>query len=155
MKTTQFAEMLRKLIREEVRSVVREEIKTALTPVLLEQRKMLSKPLQQTKPSLATNNRKASSDLGFSMKGPLGDILRETANELRNGNSAHIQESGASDWADMGSMYTANDAAAFGVMHDSGDDLPNTSHFDNSTAPFMKDYSAVLKSSYEHSGIKG
>lgn len=39
MKASDFAQILRKIIKEEVRSVIREELKSALNPVLLEQKK--------------------------------------------------------------------------------------------------------------------
>lgn len=152
MKASDFAQILKKLIKEEVRLVIREELKSALMPIILEQKKTKSQ-IAQTKQPMPLPKQKPQKDFGITMKGPLGDILRETANDLRNGTSAPIQESSQNDWADMG-HYDASDAKSFGHMQED-EDFGSLTHLANDpTAPFMKDYSDVLKSSYEHSGVK-
>jgi hypothetical protein len=87
------------------------------------------------------------------MNGPLGDILRETANDLRSGKSAPIQESAGNEWGSMG-HFDAGDAMNFGHQMDD-EDFGSSAQFSNDpTAAFIKDYSGVLNSSYEKSGIK-
>jgi acetylornithine deacetylase/succinyl-diaminopimelate desuccinylase-like protein len=159
MKATDFAQILRKLIKEEIRSVIREELKSALTPVLLEQKRMKGQSTQARQP-MPLPKQKPSKDFGITMNGPLGDILRETANDLRSGKSAPIQESAGNEWGSMG-HFDAGDAMNFGhQMDDDGhqmddDDFGGSAQFSNDpTAAFVKDYSGVLNSSYEKSGIK-
>lgn len=157
MKASDFAQILRKLIKEEVRSVIREELKSALAPVLLEQKKNLlnaeKRQSTQARQPMPLPKQKPSTDFGITMNGPLGAILRETANDLRNGKSTPIQDGPANEWANMG-HFGAGDAMGFGHAHND-DDFDMSSQFANDpTAPFMKDYTDVLNSSYEKSGMK-
>ena len=157
MKAADFAQILRKLIKEEIRSVIREELKSALAPVLLEQKKSLlnaeKRQGTQARQPLPLPKQKPSKDFGITMNGPLGDILRETANDLRSGKSAPIQESAGNEWGSMG-HFDAGDAMNFG--HQMADeDFGSSAQFSNDpTAAFIKDYSGVLNSSYEKSGMK-
>jgi hypothetical protein len=152
MKAADFAQILRKLIKEEIRSVIREELKSALTPVLLEQKRMKGQSTQARQP-MPLPKQKPSKDFGITMNGPLGDILRETANDLRSGKSAPIQESAGNEWGSMG-HFDAGDAMNFGHQMDD-EDFGSSAQFSNDpTAAFIKDYSGVLNSSYEKSGIK-
>ena len=152
MKASDFAQILRKLIKEEVRSVIREELKSALTPVLLEQKRLKSTAqTTQNRQPMPLPKQKPSKDFGITMSGPLGDILRETANDLRNGNSAPIQEAAGNDWSSMG-HFGAEDAMSFGMQQDDFD-MPQQ-YSNDPTAVFMKDYSGVLNSSYEKSGMR-
>jgi hypothetical protein len=152
MKAADFAQILRKLIKEEIRSVIREELKSALTPVLLEQKRMKGQSTQARQP-IPLPKQKPSKDFGITMNGPLGDILRETANDLRSGKSAPIQESAGNEWGSMG-HFDAGDAMNFGHQMDD-EDFGSSAQFSNDpTAAFIKDYSGVLNSSYEKSGIK-
>ena len=152
MKASDFAQILKKLIKQEVRSVIREELKSALTPVLLEQKRMKGQSTQARQP-MPLPKQKPSKDFGINMNGPLGDILRETANDLRSGKSAPIQESAANEWGNMG-HFDAGDAMSFGHQMDD-EHFGSSAQFSNDpTAAFIKDYSGVLNSSYEKSGIK-
>lgn len=151
MKATDFAQILRKLIKEEVRSVIREELKSALTPVLLEQKKMRGQGTQTRQP-MPLPKQKPTKDFGITMNGPLGDILRETANDLRNGKSAPIQESAGNEWESAG-HFDAGDAEGFGYQMQDEFGVP-AQYANDPTAAFMKDYSGVLNSSYEKSGMK-
>lgn len=157
MKAADFAQILRKIIKEEIRSVIREELKSALTPVLLEQKKSLlnaeRRQNTQARQPMPLPKQKPSKDFGITMNGPLGDILRETANDLRSGKSAPIQEAAGNDWGSMG-HFEAGDAMNFGHQMDD-DDFGVAAQFSNDpTAAFVKDYSGVLNSSYEKSGMK-
>ena len=157
MKAADFAQILRKLIKEEIRSVIREELKSALAPVLLEQKKSLlnaeKRQGTQARQPLPLPKQKPSKDFGITMNGPLGDILRETANDLRSGKSAPIQESAGNEWGSMG-HFDAGDAMNFGHQMDD-EDFGSSAQFSNDpTAAFIKDYSGVLNSSYEKSGMK-
>ena len=152
MKATDFAQILRKMIKEEVRSVIREELKSALTPVLLEQKRMKGQSTQARQP-MPLPKQKPAKDSGITMNGPIGDILRETANDLRSGKSAPIQEAAGNEWGSMG-HFDASDAMSFGHQMDDDDFGGSAQYSNDPTAAFVKDYSGVLNSSYEKSGIK-
>lgn len=150
MKMSDFTQVLRKIIKEEVRSVVREELKSALTPILLEQKTTISQ--RQNRNPLPLPKQGIQKDYGTKMGNTLSDLLRETANDLRNGTSAPIQESTSNDWSDMG-HYDAEEAPGFGMMQGFNENSTSVNSNDPTSA-FIKDYSEVLKSSYEHSGLK-
>jgi hypothetical protein len=156
MKASDFAQILRKIIKEEVRSVIREELKSALSPVLLEQKRAKG-PVTgtQARQQMPLQKQKPIQDFGIGVDGPLGDILRETANDLRNGRSAPIQESADGGWGSMG-HFDANDAMNFGHQAGMEDDdfAVAPSYANDPTAAFMKDYSGILNSSYEKSGVR-
>ena len=155
MKATDFTRVLREIIRKEVRAVIREELKEAFannrtrssqilpSKAPTSAREMfLSKPTPQPRQPLNSMTGNASLD----------SILAETANDLRSGRSTPIQENQNGGWDTMGD-YQAEDAQGFGMMQGGGD-YNVTTNSNDPTAAFMKDYSSVLQSSYEHSGLK-
>ena len=152
MKVSDFTQTLRTIIKEEVRSIIREELKTVLTPVLLEYKRSKNQIIQN-KQQLPVPKQQPLRDYGKGLPTALGDILRETANDLRSGNSAPIQESVGNDWDDMG-HYSADDAVTFGAEALITNDSDGAFNPNDPTTAFIKDYSSVLKSSYEHSGHK-
>ena len=106
--------------------------------------KPAQRPIQRTTPLVTID-------------GPLGDILRETADSLYGGDSINEGYSAAEEWPDVNN----------GVAFDS-DDVPMTmmsqiqpsnqrqsvmSSFDGDpTSMFVKDYSAVMKAADAHQG---
>lgn len=150
MKMSEFTQILRKIIKEEVRSVIREELKSALMPILLEQKTI--KTISQNRNPLPLPKQVVQKDYGVKMGNTLSDLLRETANDLRNGTSAPIQDTTSNDWSDMG-HFNAEDAPGFGMMQEFNENSTIVNSNDPTSA-FLKDYSEVLKSSYEHSGLK-
>lgn len=135
MKATDFAKILRKIIKEEVRTVIRQELREALKTNKQPVRDIQSithAPVTQ-KPIPKTGN--------MSLDG----ILAETANSVRNGTSTMIEDDAA--YPDMASQFTADQAQGFGHMtstQDIAQPSPAMNPNDPTTA-FMKDYSQVLK----------
>jgi len=149
MKASQFVELLRKVIREEVRTVVKEELKP-LKSLLAERQSVGAAPIK--KPSQPTqkfinNVRTAPPKPAFS--GPLSSILNETAASMFNTNDSETEE-----WPDMNNgILTADDAPmSMMSMFNDNDDLPSSGPMDMSGDPtraFMKDYSTVLSKANE------
>tara|TARA_S200002703_G_C3801176_1_gene247613 strand:+ start:583 stop:1032 length:450 start_codon:yes stop_codon:yes gene_type:complete len=140
MKAADFAKILKKIIKEEVRTVIRQELREALKTNKQPVRDIQSTthaPVTQ-KPIPQTGN--------ISLDG----ILAETANAVRNGTSAMIEDDQA--YPDMASQFTADQAQGFGHMmnhmnqHDEpAPTQPAMVNPNDPTAAFMKDYSGVLK----------
>jgi hypothetical protein len=166
MKGLDFIKLMRKVIREEVRQVVREELKAA-GPILMENRnKVVAKSQPNTKQPTQAIQHKQPTKPAYSseianLKGPIGDILRETAISLRSNNNVETQ-----DWPDMNSGYQSTPSLQhmnpFGqqslssiLNDDEMDSEPvamNSIHSNDPTAVFMKDYSSVLKSADKLAG---
>lgn len=139
MKTTEFANLLRKIIREEVRTIVKEEIK-ALKPMLAEAKVAPKKsaPPARTMPLPETLKQ---------VKGPLANILQETYLAMQNEPPVDDPEAA---WPDMASTFKAEQAPAMGLMSSMlNDEQPvigrQAAMAGDPTAPFMKDYSQLLK----------
>lgn len=148
MKASQFVELLRKVVREEVKSVVREEIKS-LKSVLINENITTIKPKQKPiakRPYTAPPARKQAP---VSFSGPLADILNETARSMQH---APMED----EWPEMnGRMFDAEDAPAVGLqsmmsMVDSELETPSlmarqAAMTGDPTAALMKDYSELLQ----------
>lgn len=141
MKSTDFIKILREVVKKEVRSVIREELQTALKPSVTENRI----PTQETKPARSFKDMTDNTAIENS---PIRGILEETAMAMRSGMSEGIPED--EGWQDMTSMMTADQAQGFGHMaqHNNAQHT-NPGIAPSSTDAFVKDYSQVLKSSYE------
>jgi hypothetical protein len=145
MKASEFASILRQVIREEVKMAIKEELKP-IKALLAEQKK----PIQKTAPTQLPKPAPRRSAPIVSFDGPLGSILNETAQTM--------YREPAEDWPDMnGGAFTADDAHSFGAaslssMLGQEDALPATSYGSDPTMAFMKDYSAVLKAADQHAG---
>lgn len=141
MKSTDFIKILREVVKKEVRSVIREELQSALKPssVTESYTKEAPKPQRSFKP--VTNNTAIQNS-------PIKSILEETALSMRSGEASAIPEEDG--WQDMGGMMTADQAQGFGHMAQHNNQTHFTQHnIPSSTDAFVKDYSQVLKSSYE------
>jgi hypothetical protein len=138
MKASQFVEILRKVIREEVRSVVKEELKS-LKPLLKE-----SKPVVAPKPVVQQRPAPKRTQPLVTIEGALGDILRETAESMRGQN---VED----DWIDMnGGPMTTADVNTFAMnsftpQEESRPVQPKFNFSGDPTMAFVKDYSKVLK----------
>ena len=149
MKAVDFAKILKEIIKKEVRTVIREELKSALSGVqqtsrapksanemfLSNPKPKINKPI---KPMVKTGN------VG------LDSILAETANSIRQGQVSTIPDD---DYADMGGMFTSDQAQGFGYgsMNYGNDDNENALPYNpnDPTSAFIKDYSQVLKKAEE------
>jgi hypothetical protein len=142
MKATDFARILKEIIKKEVRSVIREELNEALgkapqrskTPTSA-QEMFLAEPKPQPKQTIKA----LTGNTG------LDSILAETANAMRNGTSPMIEDD--QSFPSMGEMFTADQAQGFGHMMNAQDITPPSPAINpnDPTAAFMKDYSQVLQ----------
>ena len=138
MKAIDFAKILKEIIKKEVRTVIREELREALKPN--------KQPLYKAK-SQTPMMEKVEKDSSIPKTGNAGldAILNETAVSMRNGQSAPVADS---DYPDMGSQFTADQAQGFGYMtqqQDSDDTQTMQLNPADPTSQFVKDYSATLK----------
>lgn len=148
MKGSEFINLMRKVIREEVRAVVKDElgyIKTLISETKAKQpeyrapqQKKQTTPVRRSQPLVQ-------------LDGILGDVLNETANSMLNESAGY--EDQTADWPSMGDMMTTDDIPALAHMTPSAPMQSN--RFDpDPTAAFIKDYSAVMKAADAHQGIK-
>ena len=145
MKAVDFAKILKEVIKKEVRSVIREELREALgkapqapqrskTPTSA-QEMFLAEPKPQPKQPIKALTGNAGLD----------SILAETANAMRNGTSAMIEDD--QSFPSMGEVFTADQAQGFDHMMNAQDITPPSPAMNpnDPTAAFMKDYSQVLQ----------
>jgi len=157
MKASDFVNLMRKVIREEVRSIVREELKT-IKPLLKETAQQglnasLRQGLPAKTPKVAAPTRKPAITPPI-FEGPLAGLLNETYESMLN---EGIQEE--EEWPDMNGGALTADHAQMGIqsmsslsaMMDDDSPLPEMGGYSDPTRAFMKDYSAVLKAADQHS----
>ncbi len=149
MKGTEFINLMRKVIREEVRAVVKEELKS-FKPVIVESK-------QQSVTKLEAPKRKAVQPEPLIkrqtpvFKGPLADILQETYTAMQNEPPVEDPEAA---WPDMnGGVVTMDNmpggmgmSMAAMMDDDFGSKLnPPSSNTPTNTPPLIRDYSALLR----------
>jgi hypothetical protein len=128
MKGSEFINLMRKVIREEVRTVVKEELK-ALKPLLMEKQQ----PTVTKKPTTPTARPQRTQPL-VQFDGPLKSILEETARSMQ-------QAPQEEEWPEMNmGMMTSEDVPSF-----AGKSNMRAAMSNDPTAVFIKDYSQVLK----------
>jgi hypothetical protein len=112
-------------VRTVIRQELREALKTNKQPIR-DVQSITHAPVTQ-KPVPKTGN------------SSLDGILAETANAMRNGQSAPIGDDGA--YPDMAPQFTADQAQGFGHMASQQTAMPPSG-----TDAFVKDYSSIMKS---------
>ena len=128
MKAAQFIKILRQVVREEVRTVVKEELKT-LKPLISEVKQPT--PRKQTQPA------KAPRIPTVSLEGPLGDILRETAESF-------YHQPQQEEWSELGGgTFTSETIEDTQAYHNEAPLMGSMSG--DPTAMFVKDYSKVMR----------
>ncbi len=140
MKTKEFIQSLRKLIREEVRAAVRDELSGIINESIKAQ-----KPKQQSQPQ---QQYKKPSNSNFNTgNATLDEILAETIVPRGFGG-----ESGpaVSDYTDM--HFTTNDVPQSLSTIVSDEDLPITTGYSDPTMMFVKDYSAIMNKANQIGG---
>lgn len=150
MKASDFVNLMRKVIREEVRSIVREELRT-IKPLLKETKSTTMQPASIPQVKQKPIQKRTTPIVSFD--GPLGDLLNETATSMMN--ESYQEE----EWPDMnGGALTADHAqmgvqsmASLSALMDDDAPLPEAGGYSDPTRAFMKDYSAVLKAADQHS----
>lgn len=153
MKASDFAKVLKEVIRKEVRTVIRQELREAL--------KTNKQPVREGGPyegmSFPTPASKEAKAAPIPKTGnmSLDGILAETANAVRNGTTTMIEDD--QSFPSMGEMFTADQAQGFGHMTNTQDITPPSPAMNpnDPTAAFMKDYSQVLKTAEAINNRKG
>lgn len=156
MKASDFAKILKEVIRKEVRTVIRQELREAL--------KTNKQPVREGGPyegmSFPTPASKEAKAAPIPKTGnvSLDGILAETANAVRNGTTTMIEDD--QSFPSMGEMFTADQAQGFGYTmnqeHDQSAHMePAMINHNDPTAAFMKDYSQVLKTAEAINSRKG
>jgi len=141
MKAADFAKILKKIIKEEVRTVIRQELREAL--------KTNKKPVRERTPTKdiqsITHAPVTQQPIHKTGNISLDNILKETANAVKNGSAAMIEDE--QEYPEMASQFTADQAQGFGHMAQQNEPLPAspTINPNDPTSAFMKDYSTVLK----------
>jgi hypothetical protein len=138
MKGSEFIQILRKVIREEVRTVVKEELK-AFKPVIVESKNKVTK---FEAPQRAVVQAPKPKRIMPTINGALGDILNETAQSMYN----NPEED---EWPDMnGGPVTMENMPGMMGMQSANVGRAEAMNGDP-TAAFMKDYSGLMKSADE------
>jgi hypothetical protein len=146
MKGSEFINLMRKVIREEVRAVVKDElgyIKTLISETKAKQpeykvpqQKRQAPPVKRSQPIVQ-------------LDGVLGELLNETAQSMLNESTGYSDQ--MEDWPSLGDMMTTDDIPAMTHMAPSSP-MQNNRFDPDPTAAFIKDYSAVMKAADAHQG---
>lgn len=145
MKTKEFIQALRKVIREEVRAAVKEEVRS-----LLYETKTQTNSISQVKHTAAKQPIKKN-PIQYNTGNPmLDEVLAETIVPKGFGGGEGPM---VTDYGDFG--FTSNDvmASQFNTMM-TEEDLPEVSSYGDPTMAFVKDYSAILKKADQISGTR-
>lgn len=140
MNATQFIDLMRKAIREEVRSIIKEELK----PIrLMVESKHVSTP-KPTAPSKQTSvqqtKKKVLPPQIKGIKGPLADILAETYMAMQQ--EAPYDDPEA-EWPSMDETFTSQHVPpSFTTAQPA---MQKSAMMADPTQAFMKDYSSLLK----------
>ena len=141
MKGSEFIQILRKVIREEVRTVVKEELK-AFKPVIVENKSKVTKFEAPQRPVAQAPKPKRVIPTMPTINGALGDILNETAQSMYNNPEEE-------EWPDMnGGPVTMDSMPGMMGMQSANVGRAEAMNGDP-TAAFMKDYSGLMKSADE------
>jgi hypothetical protein len=148
MKGTEFINLMRKVIREEVRAVVKEELKS-FKPVIVESKQQSVTKLEAPKRKVVQPEPLIKRQEPV-FKGPLADILQETYAAMKNEPPVDDPEAA---WPDMnGGVVTMDNmpggmgmSMAAMMDDDFGSRLNNQPTQQTTTQPLMRDYSAILR----------
>lgn len=144
MKATEFIDLMRKAVREEVRSIIKEELKplklmiegkrtnTSTKPAA--SRKQLSEALPKKKVSVPPHIK--------GINGPLADILAETYMAMQQEEPYNDPEA---EWPDMQETFTSNHVPPSFITQPTTQNQSESSINNNTTQPLMRDYSSLLK----------
>lgn len=150
MKGSEFINLMRKVIREEVRAVVKDELsymKTLINEIKTKQPETKAPALQQKRQAPPVRR----SQPIVQLDGVLGDILNETAQGMLNESMGYEDET--AEWPSMGDMMTSDDIPAMSHMMPQAQAPTQHNRFDpDPTSAFIKDYSAVMKAADAHQG---
>lgn len=155
MKASEFVNLMRKVIREEVRTIIKEELKNIRKPIIREVAKTQTQPAVITQVKQKPIQKRTAPPVMFD--GPLGDLLNETYESMLH--QSHEEE----EWPDMNGgqpmtsqMFAGHqptDAASLSNLLDDDSPLPEVGGgYSDPTSQFIKDYSGVMKAADAHQG---
>ena len=142
MKATEFVNLMRQVICEEVRSIIKEELKPL---------KLMVEGRDQTIASKKVSTKQVSQPLKKKMmppqikgiKGPLADILAETYMAMQQ--EAPYEDPEA-EWPSMDEMFTSKHVPpSFTPQHNISQNEIRAAMTGDPTQALMKDYSSLLK----------
>ena len=142
MKATEFVDLMRKVIREEVRAIVKEELKPLK---LMVESKNLNTPQKSviTKQAAQPIKKKVVPPHIKGIKGPLADILAETYMAMQQ--EAPYEDPEA-EWPNMDEMFTSKHVPpSFGTQQPVSHNEVRAAITGDPTQALMKDYSSLLK----------
>lgn len=148
MKASEFVNLMRKVIREEVRTIIKEELKDLRKPIIREN----AKPTAQTQPAAIPQVKQKQIKRSIqppTFEGPLAGLLSETYEAMI------AQPHEEDEWPDMNGgqpmtsqMFAgmeAGDVSMTSLMNDESP-LPDLGGgYGDPTSAFIKDYSSVMK----------
>jgi hypothetical protein len=144
MKGSEFVNLMRKVIREEVRAIVKEELK-AFKPVIVESKTVTNYEAPKAKetayrPQLPKPTKKAPV---VTIDGVLGELLNETAQSMYNDPNWSAEQE---EWPDMNNgPVTMDNMPGMMGMRMQQPQKASVDFTGDPTAVFMKDYSQILK----------
>ena len=145
MKGSEFINLMRKVIREEVRAVVKDELGYIKTLIAESKTKQPEYKAPQQRPAAPVRR----SQPIVQLDGVLGDILRETQESMLNESAGYSAET--EEWSHMGELMTSDHVPSMAQMM--APPTMQSNRFDpDPTAAFVKDYSAVMKAADAHQG---
>ncbi len=154
MKASEFVNLMRKVIREEVRTIIKEELKELRKPMIRESAKTQTQPAAIPQVKQKTIKRSIQQPI---FEGPLADLLNETYESMLT--QPHEEE----EWPDINggqpmnsqqfAGYQATDASNLSSLLDDESPLPDMGGgYGDPTSQFIKDYSGVMKAADAHQG---
>ena len=147
MKASDFVNLMRKVIREEVRTIIKEELRDIRKPMVRE-----SVKATQTQPAAITQVKQKPIKRAVQtpmFEGPMADLLNETYQSM-------ISQPQEEEWPDMNGgqpmssqmfagMEAGDGMSLSSVMNDDSP-LPDLGGgYGDPTSAFIKDYSSIMK----------
>ncbi len=141
MKATEFVNIMRKVIREEVRSIIKEELKPL--KLMVEGKTATTQINTVTKQAPQPVKKKVVPPQIKGIKGPLADILAETYMAMQQ--EAPYEDPEA-EWPSMDEMFTSKHVPpSFMPQQTISQNEVRAAMTGDPTQALMKDYSSLLK----------
>lgn len=143
MKATEFIDLMRKVIREEVRSIVKEELKPL--KLMVESRYVSTSPKTEVvqQRTVQPVKKKAVPPHIKGIKGPLADILAETYMAMQQEESYDDPEA---EWPSMDETFTSKHVPpSFIAQQPISQNQVRAAMTGDPTQALIKDYSSILK----------
>lgn len=143
MKATEFINLMRKAIREEVRSIIKEELKPIKLMVESKYVSTVKEEVPRKQTLMAPSKKKTTMPQIKGINGPLADILAETYMAMQQEEPYNDPEA---EWPNMDEMFTSNHVPpSFTSQQPISQNQVRAAMTGDPTQAFMKDYSSILK----------